>query len=93
MDSPTSASLENPIAFQSIQSLLLAILNVVMIMAVPIVVFFIIYAGFLYVTAKGNPEQLKLASKALMYAVIGGVIIVGSFAITEIVSSLVESFE
>lgn len=87
-----SQELENPLAVGSITELLAILLNVVMIIAVPIVIFFLIYAGFLYVTARGNPEQIKKAGNALLYGIIGGVIILGAFAIVAIVKNLVEAF-
>jgi Type IV secretion system pilin len=83
----------NPIKVNSIADLLEAILNIVIVLATPFIVFFIIYAGFLYVTARGNAEQVKQASNALLYAVIGGVIIIGSVAIATIVKNLVGSFQ
>ena len=69
-----------------------AILNMVIIISLPIVVLFIIYAGFLYVTAQGKPEQLQTANRSLVYAVIGGVIIMGSVAILQIVENTVNAF-
>jgi hypothetical protein len=82
----------NPIAFKTIPELLFAVINVFIIIATPIVVFFLIYAGFKYVTAQGNPEQIAEASKALMYGIIGGVIIMGSVAIMLIVQNVVSQF-
>ncbi len=83
----------NPLgSISSIPELLLAILSAIMVMATPVIVFFLIYAGFLYVTARGNPEQIKKASLALTYGVIGGVIILGSWVIVEIVSNVVGAF-
>jgi len=69
-----------------------AILNMVIVISIPIVVLFIIYAGFLYVTAQGNPEKLQVANRSLMYGVIGGVIIIGSVAILQIVENTVNAF-
>jgi len=89
---PQPVKLENPIKIGTIKELLEAILSIVIVLATPVIVFFIIYAGFLYVTARGNPEQIKQASQALTYAVIGGVIILGSLAIATIVGNLVSSF-
>ncbi|MCA9359864.1 hypothetical protein H6781_01900 [Candidatus Nomurabacteria bacterium] len=83
---------DNPLTFPSISDLLVAVLNVMIVIATPIVVFFIIYAGFMYVTAKGKAEQIQQASRALTYGVIGGVIIIGSIAITQIVQNVVNSF-
>ena len=87
-----SAILRNPLAFNNITDLLIAILNVVLIVAMPIIVLYLIYAGFLYVTAQGKPEKIQEATRALLYGVIGGVVIVGAFAILAIVRSLVAEF-
>jgi len=86
--------LENPLdgSISDIPDLLIAILNVILIIAMPIIVLYIIYAGFKYAVARGNPEQLQEATRSLTFAVIGGVIIVGSFAILAIVSNLVAAF-
>lgn len=86
-------SLKNPIKVDSIEDLLEAILGVVVVLATPIIVFFIIYAGYLYVTAQGNAEQVKQATRALTYAIIGGVIILGAVAIATIVKNLVVAFQ
>lgn len=82
----------NPLSFPSITDLLVAILNVAIIIALPIVVLFLIYAGFLYVTARGNAEKIQEASRALTYGIIGGIIIIGSVAITAIVKGTVTAF-
>lgn len=92
-DGNISVILINPIKVSSIAELLQAILGVVIVLATPVIVFFIIYAGFLYVTAQGNAEQVKQATRALTYAIIGGVIIIGSVAIAAIVKNLVSAFQ
>lgn len=85
-------SFKNPLSFTSITDMIVAILNIVIIISTPIVVFFLIYAGFMYVTAQGNPEKLKVASSALLYGIIGGVIILAAIPILTIVKNLVSSF-
>lgn len=91
-DSHDVEGLTNPLALDSIQDLLEAIVNIFQIIATPIVVFFIIYSGFLYVTARGNTETLDKAKKALIYAVIGGVVIIGSIALGTIVENTANEF-
>lgn len=81
----------NFLNFNSIEDLVVGILNILIVIAIPIIVFFIIYAGFMYVTASGNPEQIKQASRSLTYAIIGGVLIIGALAIAEIIKGLVSS--
>lgn len=85
-------SFENPLGFTSIEGLALAILNIIIVIAVPIIVLAIIYAGFLYVTARGNAEQVKRATQAFTYAVIGGIVIIGAVVIAEIIANLVKAF-
>jgi hypothetical protein len=88
----SSTTLANPLRISSIEDLLVAILNILIIIAIPIVVFFIIYSGFLYVTARGNAQQVEQATRSLTYSVIGGVLIIGAVAIAGIVENLVRSF-
>lgn len=85
-------TLNNPLNFPSITDLLAAVLNVVIVISTPIVIFFLIYAGFSFVTAQGNPEKLTQAKKSVMYGIIGGVLIMGSVAIITIINSTVNAF-
>ncbi len=47
----------------------------------------LIYAGFLYMTASGNMEQVKKAQGMIRNAIIGLIIIVAAYAITNFVLS------
>lgn len=85
-------SLKNPLESDNLMELLQEILDVIMIFAVPLIVFMIIYAGFMYVTARGNEAQVSDASRALLYAVIGGVIILGANIILAVISGTVDAF-
>lgn len=90
-----SYRVESPLAFRgptALQDFLVAILNIIVIFATPIVVLAIIYAGFLYVTAQGNAQKVQQATQALTYAVIGGVLILGAVALSQIIANLVSSF-
>lgn len=87
-----TTSLVNPIRINSIEGLLVAVLEIIIIISIPIIVIFIIYSGFLYVTARGNPQQIEQASKSLTYAIIGGVLIIGAVAIAQIIRNLVNTF-
>ena len=88
-----SVQLINPLKnINSIGDLLEAILHIIMILMIPIIVFYIIYSGFKYVTALGNASQVEEASQSLLYAVIGGVLILGSLAIVEIIKDIVAQF-
>ncbi len=88
-----TVQLENPLNnINSIDGLLVAILNIIMVLMIPVIVFFIIYAGFKYVMAQGNASQVEEATRALTYAVIGGVLILGAVAISQIIQNVVRAF-
>lgn len=87
-----SVGLQNPLKAKSITEFLLNIIEVILVFATPIIVFFIILAGFQYVIARGNPTKIETASRALLYAVIGGVLILGAFVILEVIKGTVDAF-
>lgn len=69
----------------SFRSLVLTIVNFALTFLGLIAVVMIIYGGFLYVSAAGNEEKINQGKKIIMYAVIGIVIILLSFAIVNTV--------
>jgi Ni,Fe-hydrogenase I cytochrome b subunit len=48
-------------------------------------VIIIIVAGFLYVTSSGNPQQITRAKNAIIGAVVGLIIVLVAFTLTNIV--------
>jgi hypothetical protein len=56
-----------------------------------VLVVFIIYAGFLWMTAQGNEEQVTKAKDILKNAIIGMVIMFTAYAITNFVVSAILS--
>lgn len=87
---PEPFSIGNPIAANSITDLFKTLIDIVMVFAVPIIVFFIIYAGFLYVSARGNEHTIEKAHMALLYAIIGGVLILGANVLITVVQGTVD---
>jgi len=55
-----------------------------------LVVLFIIIAGFKMVLAQGDPGKLNDAKKMLFWTIIGGVILLGSKVLAEVVRGTVE---
>lgn len=82
--------LDNPLKAENITQLFQTIIDIAIIFAIPLVVFFIIYAGFLYVTARGNEGTIERAHKALLYALIGGLLILGANVLIQVVEGTVE---
>ncbi len=73
----------------SIQEFIKTLLTGVLKIGIPIVALAIIYCGFLFVAARGNSEKLTKAKGALLYTLIGAAILLGSWAIANLISSTV----
>lgn len=86
------SGLTNPLKNATLMGFLQDILDVIMVFAIPLIVFMIIYAGFMYVTAQGEPGKIGQAHKALLYAVIGGVIILAANVILAVIQGTVDAF-
>jgi len=55
----------------------------------PVVALAIIYCGFLFVAARGNSEKLGKAKGALLYTLIGAALLLGSWALAQLISNTV----
>jgi len=60
---------------------------------IPVIALAIIYSGFLFVFARGNEEKLKTAKDALFYSVIGAAVLLGSWAIAEMIASTIAALQ
>jgi hypothetical protein len=82
----------NPIPrVTSLNSLIKTVLEGALKIGMPFIALAIIYSGFLFVAARGNPESLSKAKTTLMYTLIGAAILLGSWAIAKLISETVLS--
>ncbi len=72
--------------------ILLGIANFIGRLGIPVVTFFFILSGFLFVTAQGNAEKLKKARLVFIWTLVGTAIIVGAQPIAKMVINLAEKF-
>ncbi|MFA6273178.1 MAG: hypothetical protein WC673_01655 [Candidatus Paceibacterota bacterium] len=82
-DVTISATIDNPLSAGSLFCFLKDILDVFLTVGIIIAVLFMVYAGFLFVTARGAEAQLTTAKKAFLGAVIGTAIIMGVWVIAQ----------
>ncbi|MFA7285487.1 MAG: hypothetical protein WC011_01405 [Candidatus Paceibacterota bacterium] len=91
-NTPTAAvTIDNPIKANNVQDFVKTILEGIIKIGIPLVAIAIIYSGFLFVTAIGKPDKIKEAKDALLYTVIGAAILLGSWAIAQLISETVLS--
>jgi len=86
-------TIQNPLGENNndVQALLIKIMNLVATVGAIIVVFFIIYSGFKFVTARGNPAEVSKAKDIFFATIIGGAILLGADIIANIVVNTVNS--
>ena len=72
--------------------MLAAILEAVVRLGGIILVIAIVYVGFKFVVAQGNEEKIKEARGALVWTVIGGLILLGAQAISLVIQETAASF-
>lgn len=78
-----SLKINNPLdsTIGDLPTLVVRILDIVKLIATPIVILLVIYAGFLFVIARGDPKGLEKAKQALLWTVIGAAVLLGATVI------------
>ena len=82
IDSP--GGLQNPLAkggINTIAEFFEMLLRIFILLAYPVIVLFMVYAGFLFITAQGSTEKLTLAKKIFLWTLIGALIVLGAQAL------------
>jgi len=86
-----NTKIENPIGSGTIPEVIHKILEGVIKIGMPIIVLAVIYCGFLFVSARGKPEDIKKAKDALLYTLIGAAILLGSWGIAQLITETVKA--
>lgn len=85
------AQIQNPISSNSFADLIKKIAQDIRPIAITFSVVFIIYSGFLFVTASGNPEKLKTARQTFTWTIVGTAIVVGASLLAEVVINTIRN--
>ena len=83
----SSNAINNPIgpSNMDINQLVVELLKIVAQLGAIVCVFFIIYAGFLFVKARGNEAEVTKAKSVLLWSVVGAAVLLGASAIAEVI--------
>lgn len=90
-DPMTSGKICNPITQTTINGFIKTILEGILKIGIPIIALAIIYSGFLFVTAQGNTEKLTKAKNALLFSIVGAALVLGAWALAQLISETVLS--
>ncbi len=82
--------IENPFKYgDTIQCFVSQVLKFVVDILAVVAVLYIIYAGFQFVMARGNPDAISDAKKSLMYALIGTGILLGAWVFATVIANTI----
>ncbi len=86
-----NAILANPLnkAFSTIPDFIAGVLQVVVMIALPIITLFFVISGFMFLFAQGNQTKLDNAKKNFLYVVIGALLIMGAWVLATLIAGTV----
>ncbi len=86
-DCGSSGGLKNPLSVCTFAAFISKITKIVAQIGLPIAALAIIYAGFLFISARGSEDKITKAKTTFFWAIIGTALLLGAWAIaTAIVS-------
>lgn len=94
VNNPLNIHLENPLAGGGVSDIPTAInkiLSVVIRVALPLIIIMFIWSGISFIFARGKPDKIKEARAMFLYTVIGTLLILGAWTITNAIIGTVNS--
>ena len=83
--------INNPLKVDTIEGAIQLFMSMVLRIAIPFIIVFFIWSGLSFILARGNPEKIKTAKKMFWYTIIGTLLILGAWTITNAIIGTVNS--
>lgn len=83
------AKLESPFVYKTVSDFISAVLRAVVYLSMPVIALFIMYAGFKYILARGNPGAIDEAHKNFLYVIIGALLILGAWVLATLIGGTI----
>ncbi len=74
--------LTNPLGYNSLTEFLRRMLQLVAEIGFPVIVLFIVFIGFKFITAEGKPEEIAKVRSLFFWAIVGSLIVLGAEALS-----------
>ncbi len=87
------AKLDNPIKFDSLGQLVTAIIDIIIQIAVPLAALFLIYSGYLFVSARGSDDDLKKAKSIFLWTLVGIAVLLGAKLLSGVIEGTIEQIK
>ena len=87
-----STTIQNPLGQAKTLTVLIGdLLQLVAQIGAVVCIFFIIYSGFLFIKAQGDPAELKTAKSVFLWSVVGTAVLLGASVVSDLIRGTVES--
>lgn len=84
------ACIENPLGDGSnLPAFIQSLLSIIVRAGIPLVVLALVFTGFKFVAARGNPDKISEAKQILLWTVIGTAVLLGAWTIATILSNTI----
>jgi hypothetical protein len=91
-NNPLNIHLNNPLSsISTIPEAINKILSIVIRIALPLIIIFFIWSGLSFILARGNPKKIEEAKNMFFYTVIGTLLILGAWTITNAIIGTVNA--
>lgn len=83
-------TLENPTNVPTLYDFIREVLTIVVKIGIPVATIFIIWSGFLFLTAQGDEAQLKKAKASFVWACVGVAVLLGAWLLATAIKSTID---
>lgn len=85
----SSSQLDNPLRFPTVAAFIEGLLRAIVMIALPVISFFIVLSGFYFVAARGNSGKLADAKRNFLYVIIGSALILGAWVLATLIGNTI----
>lgn len=83
--------LNNPLAVSTINDAIKLFMGVIIRIALPLIIIMFIWSGLTFIFARGNPKKIEDAKNIFLFTIIGALLILGAWTITNAIVGTVNS--
>lgn len=92
-DTGDTGGLCNPLGYDSLWTFLEKILQLIVQIGFPVIVLYVVFIGFKFITAEGKPEEIAKVRSLFFWAIIGALVVLGSQALAFAIQATVEQLQ
>jgi hypothetical protein len=80
----------NPVKANNLEDFLRDVVRVIVRVGIPVSAIFVIYSGYLFVSARGSEDRVKHAKQVFWYAIIGTAVLLGAWVIITVIADTIK---